>query len=866
MQWQASLQCLKGPFKSQAHGTLLRQLIKKIFETNSCEDPVWMLLSGEVARDLGNHDRNEINGAEHEKKIWGEVKSLVVSNSTGASSKKERWFSCEESFRLHKKMYTVYLYGLLVWGCTQKRWSSLESSPLRTFFPPTTDDSGGAGPAGPPPPDAGGDHDPAAGGGDDMGGGGDVADDAGSVGEGLTSKAAAARALKAMKAEKVHQLDFAAHIFGDVRGKNMMTGMVSLFEPLEFWFKSEQSKFMSVAGTSELMVKLANGHYRVVYHRLLDRFLSPEYAVDLGLSAMACPGVKNQQDAIIRRLWSCLLNTIGGLESFNLLYTDTFPHAFLKGLRGDVPDTVMASFKASWELLSAMEVAAHDNVHLQRYLRDLVWPGNPMCREVFIGMAECSWKHIPAALAQELLQWTQCQNGTYANENLNRLAHCSERSDPSGKLSAASTWQRIVSGPALSQFERPVAQPDQEAINSVSGRKHADLMPPLFTPIGCKEPFDETTMQRLQNPNPSDFCNLSPESWRSHGMMWQAALKTNGDWFSLQRGWVNLLLDVGLHLKGPGCEGLVVEVSRSGILLLELRTFRTPDVHFTQVNFRDVVGDSLGLSHAYIQDPSADFSVVPVQPIHPADERCCKAHGLHLRLSAVGGPCSILEHGAKYAFKNLKVDELIALWKLLNFPGKRPIQKRMLVVGILLRLEPMISADEIERRLGTATDDFNEFSTCPAAPQDLASFYDEDEDAQLLEEVAVVKKAMENRARERRQRAALQREQAPAADPAGPRPRRTRIHPKTDADWTQPYAKRFLPPGSKISKHRVGGARWTLTCPHFTGSWDRTIGFGAAGIHTPFTALCVLLDKAWKATSDATGVACPWIIPLPAAL
>ena len=79
--------------------------------------------------------------------------------------------------------------------------------------------------------------------------------------------------------------------------------------------------------------------------------------------------------------------------------------------------------------------------------------------------------------------------------------------------------------------------------------------------------------------------------------------------------------------------------------------------------------------------------------------------------------------------------------------------------------------------------------------------------------------------------------------------------------WTQPQAKIYLPPQCKIILHKAGGTRWTVTCPYFAASPDRTVSFGTASGRSCYTSLCLVLQLAWKATTKSTGSECPWDIP-----
>ena len=383
-----------------------------------------------------------------------------------------------------------------------------------------------------------------------------------------------------------------------------------------------------------------------------------------------------------------------------------------------------------------------------------------------------------------------------------------------------------------------------------------------FNPMSGEAPWPSDIMSTLHDKDPSAPF-LSAENWRLHGVAWQAALATKGAWNELDDCWANLLPEVGILLRGPPdvC-GLVVHVSKFCVLVQTCRVFDELSVAFSQLAFNDTVGGQLPIRPVFLKEPLSNWTVVHVKPVPPGDARCLRAEGVHLRVATCGEPMLLLLFASRRGFKNLTVKYLKQAWCTLKLTGPKPKTRLGYVTKLMQHVERGLSDEAVKERLAAADDEQDELASGSVEPSALGVLFDDEDDQDLAREVTVMETFVEQRRariRHRRQSAAAGGGAPP--QPPAPLPASSRTIIRDRQNWNQPAAKAYLPPGAKITMHKAGGRRWTLTCDAFVGSKDRTIGFGEAGANTPYTALCQLLAKAWKATCDATDTTCPWIIP-----
>ena len=258
--------------------------------------------------------------------------------------------------------------------------------------------------------------------------GGDGADEADEFEGGeLRTKSAAMQALRQIREEKSHQLEFAAHCFANVRHKRMAGGLVCLFEPLEYRHKTEMHQLHSVQGTADLMMNLVSGGFCKVYGMLWNRFTSPELADELFMSRRCTDLELREHQNVASRLWTCLLHTIGGLEVLNLLYTSTPPYCFLRATVDDVDRDVFEYFKECDEVLHKLDKASFRSVDARSFVRGLVFPENPMVREIFVSLQETQYRFLAGSVLDELVRFKCCQQSTLMNENMNRGVHAAEK-------------------------------------------------------------------------------------------------------------------------------------------------------------------------------------------------------------------------------------------------------------------------------------------------------------------------------------------------------------------------------------------------------------------------------------------------------
>ena len=863
LEWVCALSVFRGPFQSGAHGNNLFAAGRSLMKHATWKEPSWQVFYMEIAWDLEMNEDVDVGSDDHMRRTYANMKRIFLKRGRDVKIEKDRWFSLEQAFDDHRAMIATYVWIICYWGAARGRWKTLASSPLENFvFPEGRDMEGsdasaaalaaaeGAGVA--EEQEASG----AAAGAAEEAGEGDNLDDGGDGAP--MSLAKAKETMKSMRSERPKHIDFAGHVFGSKMGRRLMKGVVELTRPISIIFHQEMKNMRDPDECLRLMTGLATEGWRVVFNRLWRLYLSPEFSMRMGFRLHPSVHEQREDEMIAKRMWKLLFCTIGWLASFELLYTITPPHSFLRLIASDCHVASGLDFhRRAWNLWLKLDRSAPSSCRLASFVKNLYFTSNAWCREVMITLEECEFKAIPVSLRQELLSFGRAQNGTLLNENLNRQA-CSSARASGGGLGPGSAWMRLASGQTMKDFGRPT--PGVDSLARAAAVKKRDLPQSTFRPSACAVPFEKKVMDDLTAAAPS-YPTLNAQNYWDHGIAWRCALWHDGDAEAIHNFFPNLLVEVGSLLKRDGQDyGVVVRATKWGVMRQQVRLRRPAGAPYAEMCFSAFDGAALPIEYVAITAPLEDWSVLETTPVVPGHPQYTNVDGDHLRVCATGESMSLLMHGCKHCFRHLTVPMLNDLWTHMKLKRKKPTRKNELVAALMKAVNGELTDEAIELRMAeNEAEDADH--TCGNPVEAFFDFIEEDEEDHMRKEAEELRKEVQKRAAAT-ERLPMRHTALAAVPAAAAASARTLIE---DAPvWSQPLAKRFIPPGCKITRHLCGGRRWTLTCPAFAGSHDRSKAFGdAEGQLTSFEALCILLQLAWDAHIGKHGGSCPWEIPIP---
>ena len=211
---------------------------------------------------------------------------------------------------------------------------------------------------------------------------------------------------------------------------------------------------------------------------------------------------------------------------------------------------------------------------------------------------------------------------------------------------------------------------------------------------------------------------------------------------------------------------------------------------------------------------------------------------------------------AKTAFHRCTVPHLQFLRTKFGITDRpRPTKRQQYVAELIRRFDPTVSEEQVNQRIDQGADiDDDDVATGVYNEQALLDFLCVDDEELVMQEAKEMQDHIHEQRRLRRNPPTMPR--PVLATPLAAVPRQTIVD---EGEWTQPRAKRLLPPLAKITLHTLGGTRWTISHPRFPGSSDRSKSFGDTTGFSSFRALVHLLRLAWALHTGSTGEVCPYV-------
>ena len=220
-----------------------------------------------------------------------------------------------------------------------------------------------------------------------------------------------------------------------------------------------------------------------------------------------------------------------------------------------------------WNVLEVFEdYAIHANF-TQEYIKNLLWPLNGWCCEVFIGAAENDFKLLPTVVEEEVYGVFHGMGASIAVERvLNDLRNV-ERLHSAGKLGRVNRWHKASVSISITEWDRkPVPILPEDKVNAAKFvsktifeakkatlRQGADIIDEIKSGVG------------FANPNPENYLNTT---YALHQMLQTESLA------SIRISFVGLLcqrLSIIRNRAKSALSGLVDKVTNHGVLVFKVR-------------------------------------------------------------------------------------------------------------------------------------------------------------------------------------------------------------------------------------------------------------------------------------------------------
>ena len=120
------------------------------------------------------------------------------------------------------------------------------------------------------------------------------------------------------------------------------------------------------------------------------------------------------------------------------------------------------------QALYRIEEKSLDDVWLQRFLRDLLWPNNVWTRETLVSIDETDGESLPQDMVEEVERMARGFNSSLIAEIGMKAMGEASHQHRAGVLSRQSRWHKLVSSDILADFDckSPVAAPCSTAMKA----------------------------------------------------------------------------------------------------------------------------------------------------------------------------------------------------------------------------------------------------------------------------------------------------------------------------------------------------------------------------------------------------------------
>lgn len=216
--------------------------------------------------------------------------------------------------------------------------------------------------------------------------------------------------LDALRGKCANGMHLCTEILASRPSRSILIAMASVVWPVEQKHSLDITIMKTQMGRSQWNIDMACGRSGAYLLETLGTWTKQEVLVDMGIMSGSIydqdmllePETANEVLSSVYAFWRHLVALEFCLVSF---HTSNFPFVAFSQLSAHEEERKegMAKMRRMWEMLEALEQAAHDDVELRGFATDLGWTTCQWSREVCISAAETEWTCLPRDILDQVM-------------------------------------------------------------------------------------------------------------------------------------------------------------------------------------------------------------------------------------------------------------------------------------------------------------------------------------------------------------------------------------------------------------------------------------------------------------------------------
>ena len=680
-----------GPWHSDGNFRKLEHAAVEWNKSSTCDDGLFRFFYARICRDLHNGRYSaEFEAYAHRKSLWDSLPNLVSKCVYGMHTKNNRWFQFVRRHSEFKQYWSLTLAVCCYCALHKGVWRGIDDSPLLKHTLP-----------GRLLPDA------------------ELHAVASVSGiSGPRSVAWSNEEMKKLRSSCKTGLELATTILAMEETRALATGTTAIALSLDGEHARTITEMKTRSGAFNWRLEMAIGGRFGPALRGMSVLWDAQILVDVGLLSFHGANKCEFSDESASKIADCLFvfarDLLAAEVNFARQYSGDFPNFFVALLDKD-DDRRAESFRYVsdvWLTLTNMEQKCATDPWLDSYMRDLMFPLNIWCREVFVGIHECGGTALPGDIAQEVLGYARGFGGTKINEDMFNILRRRCKLSPNDQLGPAGVWHCSLTFELITANDmRPVKSTADDAIQANATSK-GTAPKTLFESTSCgtfslgEETLAELKAGALVWPHPS------PQRFLLRPCALDALMRCRDDVGKLKRAYLSKLVYPGDVIverleRVTDNRALAIDVNEYGIVTWPVHLRKRFDYYVVSLDLVDsrrkpwsqlIVADVRGW---YTLPVIAFPPSVAAKELKIDDESPSEFRGIALVLDTRAGPVPILQSAAQQGFSQLTVVEMGKMVRDLEVPYEppKPSSERDLAALLIRWVFPKIGEETLKEYL-----------------------------------------------------------------------------------------------------------------------------------------------------------------------
>ena len=635
----------------------------------------------------------------------------------------------------------------------------------------------------------------------------------------------------------------------------LMTGIVGIGLPLEEDMRMTLTTAKTQAGALEWFVNQSSGEWEHVLAATFAKLQDKSLITEIGfLPAAAFTGELTalEERSIAEALVDFAREYVAAEVLTQSFFTLRPPFACMAWLSRDsnVRRRRMSYLEQVWEALEAAEKTVSPDGYVEKHLRAMLWPANPISREWLLSALECKFQRFPHDVEEEMRAVARGFVHNQMVETLGGQMQAACASTSRGELCRSSKWHVLATAGLLEDSDR---KPPEISPLTRAESTNVKLSNDLFDGTGGDRSVGENDLSKLFGPSAAF---VGPKQYFKSSIATSALVHAKGDLSKLKTMFLSLLVPHGHLVFKRGAAPTNVKYALASTEYGVLCWHPSLKVVGGQrlMSFDRGLGEPKW-SVLHIDSLADNWCVQEVVPLPP---------GMSKEIGPDGAPagiaCSILTDKAESllrcaamkGLRNMTKEYMTKLMHLLEVPVERFPQSEVdLAIALITFAIPGIDND----LLAAALDHRGSKAIKPrfdtALSKDTimqAADLLEGEAQSAIDEVAEYAAAVD----------ALKSTFIKPKAKKGPAPKKRKLAAKNLEALH--LAQQYVPKqdGCSLSLETVWHARWKGSYPRPLPPYTHGQPFDPDSPESMRKALVLVLRWLWDEHEKATGNVCPW--------